>query len=264
MEPLVRRVDHVFVPVEEPEPLFSVFSEALALPVSWPVHDYGIFRSGGVTLGNCNLELVAGSRDVNPFFEAALPATVRGIAFEPVAGADWSAALDERDLRHTDAYPYEGKGCRGHEGHLWTTMFLSGMVEQAAVAMLCDYHVDECLRGPAAADAMARSGGGSIGAERLEEITIGVQDYEKAERRWARLLDPEPAAEPGLWRLEGGPAIRLRESPIDGVAGLTVKVRSLKAAREALLARKLLGPVRRHGIGLHAAKTLGLDVWLVE
>lgn len=264
MEPLVRHVDHVFVPVEDPEPLFSVFAETLGLPVSWPVHDYGLFRSGGVTLGNCNLELVSGSAEVNPYFETALPATVRGIAFEPAPGSDWGSALDERKLAHGEAEAYEGKGCHGHEGHLWTTMFVGGMVEKAAVAFLCAYAVDECLRGEHASEALARAGGGVIGVERLEEITIGTQDYKKSERRWRRFLEPNAAAEAGLWRLGDGPAIRLRESPIDGVAGLTVKVRSLADARRALLERKMLGPVRRHGMGLHYAKTHGLDVWLVE
>lgn len=264
MEQLIRRVDHVFVPVDDPEPLFKLFTDVLGLPVAWPVHDYGLFRSAGVTLGNCNVEFVAGSSDVNPFFEAALPATVRGIALEPAPGVAWATALDERRLRHTEAFPHEGKGARGHDGRLWTTMFIGGLVEQAAVAFLCAYEADECLRGVEAATALADAGGGVIGALRLTEITIGAQDYAKAERRWRRLLAPADPVEPGLWRLGDGPALRLKESPIDGVAGLTVAVRSLDQSREALLARGMLGPVRRRGMGLHYAKTGGLDVWLTE
>jgi hypothetical protein len=264
MEPLVRQVDHVFVPVDDPEPLFSTFTETLRLPISWPVHDYGIFRSGGVTFGNCNLEFVVGDEAVNPFFQPRLPSVVRGIAFEPVSGIDWVAELDARKLRHTEVIPFEGKGCHGDEGHLWTNIFLGGMVEQEAVVLLCEYHVNECLRDDEARAALAKAGGGAIGVECLEEITIGVQDVDKATRRWQRFLDPLQPSAAGLWRLGDGPAIRVRESPIDGVVGLMVKVRSLEAAREALMERKLLGPVRRHGMGLHYAHTHGLDVWLTE
>lgn len=264
MEQLVRQVDHVFVPVDDPEPLFSLFTETLELPESWPVHDYGIFRSGGVTLGNCNVEFVAGDAGVNPYFEARLPSVVRGIALEPEPGVDWAAELDAREIRHTEVLPFEGKGCHGHEGVLWTNVFLGGMVEREAVAFLCEYHVDECLRDDDARTALANVGGGAIGVQRLGEITIGVQDTDKAIGRWQRLLHPVPSFEPGAWRLGDGPAIRVRESPINGVVGLTVKVRSLEAARKALMERRLLGPVRRHGMGLHYARTHGLDVWLVE
>jgi glyoxalase-like protein len=264
MEALVRQVDHVFVPVDDPVPLFRVFTETLGFPVSWPVHDYGLFRSGGVTFGNCNLEFVTGSPDANPYFKTQLPSVVRGIAFEPAPDADWEAQLDARNLRHTGPVSHEGRGARGHEGHLWTTMFLGGLIEEEAVVFLCEYKADECLRGDDAREAMAASKGGVIGAERIEEITIGVQDTDKAMRRWQRLLDPVQPSEPGLWHLGDGPAIQVRESPINGVAGLTVKVRSLEGARKALMERKMLGPVRRHGMGLHYARTHGLDVWLVE
>lgn len=264
MDALVRQVDHVFVPVDDPEPIQSLFTEVLGLPESWPVHDYGIFRSGGVSIGNCNLEFVHGDSEVNPFFEVRLPSVIRGIAFEPEPGTDWGAELDVRGLRHTDRIPYEGRGCRGHEGHLWTTMFLSGMVEREATVILCEYHAEECMRGEEAREALRRAGGGVIGAERVEELMIGVQNYAKAEQRWSKFLDPVEPSEPGLWQLGDGPAIHLKESPIDGVAGIVLKVRSLEDARDALMARKMLGPVRRHGMGLHYGKTHGLDVWLTE
>jgi hypothetical protein len=260
--PLVRKVDHVFVPVADPAPLFTLFTDTLGLPVAWPIHDYGLFRSGGACLGNANVEFVTGDPELMTFMEPTEPLTTRGIAFEPAADDGWAQALDERALRHTGELPYEGTGWNGNSGHLWTNVFIGGLVADAAVVFLCRYTSDEAVRGHAAHRALEECGGGVLGVRGVAEIQVGCSDMETAERRWRRLLDPVEPDRYGLFRLEEGPAIRLRSSPIDGVAGIVLSVGSLEAARDALRSRELLGPSRRSGIGLDYARTGGLDVWL--
>lgn len=263
-QPLVRKVDHVFVPVADPAPLFELFTGPLGLPVAWPIHDYGLFTSGGVCLGNANIEFVRGDPAVLSFMAPTEPLTVRGIAFEPAGGDGLMEALDAREIRHTDPFPYEGTGVHGTQGMLWTNVFLGGMASTAAVVFLCEYHSEEALRGDAARDALRRRNGGAIGVRGLAEITLGIADVELAERRWRRLLAPAEPDAHGSFRVGDGPAIRLRHSPIDGVAGLWLEVSSLDAARDALRERDLLGPMRASGIGLDYAATGGLDVWLTR
>ena len=261
-EAVVAKLDHVFVPVADPAPLFELFTGPLGLPVAWPIHDYGMFRSGGVCLGNANIEFVAGDPSLMPFFGPTEPLTVRGIAFEPAEGMT-SETLDERGLRHTVPFPFEGKGHQ-HDGRLWTNVFLPGMVGVAAVAFTCQWHAEESLRGDRARNALSERAGGALGVRRLAEVTLGFVDLDTARERWRRLLAPAEPDRHGAFRLGDGPAIRLKGAPLEGVAGTWLEVESLDRARDALSSMDMLGPMRASGIGLDYAKTGGLDVWLTE
>ncbi len=58
---VVRQVDHIIVHVDtvaDAKALWSLFSEKLYLPVAWLPADYKGFFSGGVNVGNVNLEFV--------------------------------------------------------------------------------------------------------------------------------------------------------------------------------------------------------------
>jgi hypothetical protein len=195
------------------------------------------------------------------FFAPTEPLTVRGIAFEPAEPDRMVPGLAERKLRHTPPFPFQEPGI---ERPLWTNVFLAGMVGDAAVAFFCDYHEDISLRGEAAREALHECGGGALGVRGLSEITLGVADVDKAEERWRRLLAPLEPDRHGAFRFADGPAVRLRESPMDVVAGMWLEVESLDRARDALLRLDLLGPTRASGVGLDYAHTGGLDVWLAE
>jgi hypothetical protein len=53
--PLIKQVDHIAVRVNEPDYLFSLFTDVFGLPVAWQLADYSYFRSGAVIVGNANL-----------------------------------------------------------------------------------------------------------------------------------------------------------------------------------------------------------------
>jgi hypothetical protein len=255
--PLVRKVDHVFVPVKDPEPLFSLFTDTLGMPVAWPVTDRGLYRSGAFCAGNANVEFL--TADALPFSEPTEPLSVRGIALEPESAVDSVARLDERGLPHGEASTW-----MDDDGSPFVTnVFLSGFVADAAMVFLCRYEgatvaarreVFEAFDGEA----------NPIGVRAVAEITVGVRDIDKAMESWRPLLAPVVPDDHGAFRLEEGPVIRLRRSPIDGVAAIWLEVASLARARDALRERDLLGPMRASGIGLNYAKTGGLDVWLSE
>jgi len=261
--PLVRKVDHILVPVADPQPLHDLFTRTLGLPAAWPVMQRGSYFSGAVCFGNANLEFIRGDGTL-PFLTAVEPLVARAIAFEPVASSGWADELTARGLPSVG--PMRGEGESIHGGHrlLYENTFVLGMIDDETGTFLCYYHSEEAMRGDAATAALREAGGGVIGALGLAEITIGLSDMEAGMERWKRFLAPiEPDAH-GAFHFSEGPAVRLKESPIDGVAGLWVEVASLAAARDALRERELLGPMRASGIGLNYARNGGLDVWLTE
>jgi catechol 2,3-dioxygenase-like lactoylglutathione lyase family enzyme len=261
-EPIVRKLDHVFVPVRDPAPPFALFSEKLGLPVAWPVTNKGPFSSAAVCAGNANIEFISSTEpsSFSPFLEPTEPLTVRGLAFEPADGERMEAMLEERGFPNTGAQPFS----RADGELMWTNVFLEGMIADAAVVFLCDYHGATAQDRAAVRRSFGASGGGVLGVRRVAEVTLGVRDIDEANEKWKRFLAPfEPDAH-GAFPVGDGPVIRLKTSPIEGVAGLWLEVESLAKARDALRERGLLGPMRASGIGLNYARNGGLDVWLTE
>jgi hypothetical protein len=259
-EPLVRQLDHVFVPVRDPAPHFELFSTVLGLPPAWPVTNKGAFTSAAVCLGNANLEFISanGPSPFSPYLEATEPLSVRGLAFEPMDGDVVTSALDSLGLAHSGAMPHEDVGGS------WTNVFLSEMAPASAMVFLCEYRDPTLSERRAVRAAFGSSGGGVLGVRRLAEVTLGVLDVNEAMDVWARFLAPSEPDRHGAFALGDGPVVRLKKSPIDGVAGMWLEVASLAAARDALRSLDMLGPMRASGIGLDYAKTGGLDVWLTE
>jgi hypothetical protein len=259
-DPVVTKLDHVFVPVADPSPHFELFSRDLGLPVAWPVTDKGAFTSAAVCVGNANIEWITanGTSAFSPFLEPTEPLCVRGLAFEPRDGDRMADDLSARGLEHSDAAPHEDVGGS------WTNVFLAGMAPRSAMIFLCEYHGKTREERREVLEEFANGDGGPLGIRRLAEVTLGVLDVGAALEAWSRLLAPAEADRHGAFRLDDGPAIRIKESPIEGVAGLWLEVASLDRAREALLERDLLGPTRASGVGLDYARTGGLDVWLAE
>jgi hypothetical protein len=260
-DPLVRKVDHVFVPIANPTPLFTGFTETLGLPTAWADHDYGAIRSSGVCLGNANLEFVRSAPDVMPALGATEPLTIRGIAFEAADPGAAIAELDARGIAHSPPIPSAGED--GGQP-LWTNILLGEMPPAVALAFFCEYHANVSVRGEPAMEALHACNGGMLGVKGVAEIQIGVTNLDAATAAWGRLLAPAETDRYGRFLLAEGPAIRLRRSPIDGVQGLVVEVDSVGRARDALKERDLLGPMRRTGVGIDYAHTGGLDIWLAE
>jgi len=237
---IVRKVDHVFVPLAAPEATFGFLTETLGLPVAWPFTEYGPFASGGVSLGSINLEVVRSS-DPLPCFVARDPARVQGIAFEPLPIDDaLLAELDRRGIPHSSPAPFPGTG-HGTTGLLWTNVFFTDFVDERTIVFLCDYHVPEVRDVPARRAALSAAGGGRLGLEDVAEIVVGARDPIAAAVRWQRLLAPLRPREPGGWAIGDGPALRIAATEEDAVARLVLRVRSPDAAAEALGGRPETG-----------------------
>jgi hypothetical protein len=127
-QPLVTRVDHVYVESDQAHSLFTFFKDTFQLPESWPFSDRGAFASGGLWLGNIVLEFASfpHNRD-KPVAGHSLPVRTtagktkfRGIAFEPTGGADETAAeLTKRDSPRTEVENNMRQGSDGQTRVAW-------------------------------------------------------------------------------------------------------------------------------------------------
>ena len=215
-----RRLDHAVVFSPDAQALFDVFAVDLDLPVVWPVFDFGGWVSGGISLGNANLEIA----QVGDGPAAALA----GLVFEPEGALEDALA----GLSHGAPQEYcgpmpEADGIRRAEpgSRYWT----SCQVERLGIGFfvaLCAYE-RALLRGP---DEWARvldaRGGGALGLTGLARIVAGVVDPDGARQRL------EPLLRFGL---------EIVESDRDGLQALEVTVRSPGQARERLAAVDLQG-----------------------
>jgi len=224
-EPPIIRVDHVIVAmpsVEETKRLHRIFTATLGLPTAWPVQDYGSFASGGVHLGNLNLELM-----VSPKAE---PHTIVGLAFEPRDTGKAYEELRKRGLKVVEEASFLGPGSDGVKTELWRNAALPQLKNENVEMFLCKY--DSKWIAPYAAHwqgAMAESRGGVAGVIGVSEIEIMLP---QPQRRWlASLIEPENTA-----------AFHPRLKIVDGrtfqVLSLVVKCRAPEKA-DGVLPEKL-------------------------
>jgi hypothetical protein len=235
-EAIVKRVDHVYVPLQDARRGFPFLTETLVLPVTWPFRDFGGFASGGVFVGNVNLEVAQGSSR-RAYSSPLEPARVRGIAFEPLSiDEDFLAELDRRGIGHSQPNAATPPGA---SQPLWTTVEFDGLIGGSAVAFACQYHfpsewgVETKAPSTRLTKTLAESSGGPLGIIGVSEIVVGSPDPVSAARRWQLLLDPTEPAEPGMWRFEVGPALRVVEAAENCVEHIVLAVRSVESAVEA-------------------------------
>ena len=259
---LVRKVDHVFVPLGAAERGFRFLTETIALPTAWPYDGYGAFASGGVGLGNANLEVLQSS-PAFPFSTARTPARVQGIAFEPrPIDSTFLDDIDTRGIAHSPAMPFHGTRF-GTTGLLWTNVFFAGLTDERSVVFACEYAPGFSADSATRRATLRAVNGGRLGVEMVEEIVIGSRDPARAMAPWRRLLAPLEPVESGLWAIGDGPALRFVEAPADEVLSLVLRVHSLAAVSSAIRALGLNADTTERGLRIAPTSLEGLVLDLV-
>ncbi len=230
---VVRQVDHVLVASGEARELFTLLSEGLGFPVAWPMENYGSFSSGGIALGDVNLELLEDAemraRNEGPRWT--------GCAFEPVGLSAALAELDARGIRHGEPAPLRS----GWFTTLWTTVALPEISSDMSQLFLCEYEKPAATRRAELLRQLDSRDGGPLGLQSVAELVFGARELAVAQNRWRSLLLPLAPDADGRWQLGAGPAIRLVQAEHEGIVALVLRVKSLERARAALAARDLLG-----------------------
>ncbi len=267
----MRRIDHVLLKASSPQELFALASQTLELPVAWPFTDYGGFASGGVWLGDANLEVLgAGSTHGAP------RARLRGLALEPAGLESSLKSLNERGVRLGRPSPYRAQDASGARVTLWTTVALPSVSNDALEVFLCEYADDQAPKHMASSAQLRERGGGPLGIVALDAVVCGATDLALARERWEQLLGPcsseslqanaphGPAATSVEWRLAAGPTFRLVSAAADELVELVVRVESLERARRFLAARELLEELRSGELILASPVLRGARIRLVQ
>jgi len=262
-QPLATRVDHFYVESDKAHSLFTFFKDTFQLPESWPFSDRGTHVSGGLWLGNAVLEFLfmphSGDKPVKTEF--------RGIAFEPIGGADETAAeLTKRDIAHAEVENHMRQGADGQTRVVWSILHLKDFVPIEADFFFVDYKYRKfaAAKYKVIDDELTARNRGPLGIVGAAEITVGVRDLEEARKKWSALLAPSPQISDDAFVFASGPRIRLVRAESPGIQGIVLKVRSLDQAAKFLEERGLLAKDDAGHIAISPLAIEGLAIRLVE
>ncbi len=253
-------MDHILVASSDAEMLFSVLSDTLQLPVAWPMSDYGSFASGGIAVGNVNLEVFG----VPMHADSVVRAQFEGFALEPESLHVTLQELKARGIAHGPSTPYNSTKSDGATTTLWTTAMLPSVSNDSMVVFLCEYTHDVIANRQRSLLELQTRDGGPLAIESVREIVYGTTEVEESWVHWQGLFDPLAPTSPGLWHPVTGPAIRVSNAQTNGIRELVLSVSSLTKARRYLSERGLLGIDRAEELMIAGPLFQGLSIRLVE
>ncbi len=222
--PIMRGIDHVYVPANRPRELVALLRDTLGLPEARPLAERGGGTSAGLSLGNVVLEVLE-----RP--DAGAPG-IEGIGLWPTAGTEVARA---HLARGGLAVGRSVRLPRGADGG-WVLTGLGDFPE--GNVFLCEYLDTVSARGARTrgAAALDAARGGRLGLAGMREVIIMARDVAGNRARWRALGADAPAsAEPSGAALAFamGPAVRIVPGDHDAIAGMVLAVRDTAAARAA-------------------------------
>ena len=128
----VNRVDHVYLQTPHAQDYFHFFKDSLGLPVAWDFQNWGVFNSGGISLGNINLEFIEASNENTR--------SSHGLAFEPGSSAeDMLKGLQSKALVEEGVQKYYSNQKLGARHLLWSTIDVKLSSSSLLRLFVCDY-----------------------------------------------------------------------------------------------------------------------------
>lgn len=292
---LITRVDHLVVRVPDPKPLFSVFTEQLLLPVAWPVTTNPFYTSGGIYLGNTNLEIMQ-------FGPVDYTARLYGIALELLPFEESVPLLDQHHIPHTPPMPFYLVDDQGWQVAAWMNLYLGGLMGDSATSRLFFPLSQRAPKETWESGSLPRpfnrrfglpfifnsvyprgmtfgvryhpawrakhfteeSNHTGLDVQRIYEVTIGTTNYEQVYPCWKALMQPHKEIKPGIWELPDGMHIRLIEHRSNGLRRMIWQVASLNRAMQFLHKRGMVGKEHNGMPTIEAKKVQGLDIRLVQ
>ena len=183
----------------------------LKLPSAWSFASYSAISSGGVRLGNVNIELGAGTSP---------EAGSQFVTFEPPTLTGLTAALDERGIKHGAPDP-QMVGPK----LLYTLVELPGFAQaNKLTAQFCAYNFTVPIPRVAPAN--------NAGLVSVSRVRINAKDPAS----WSKLFAPAKPSAGYVYRLPSGPVVQLIRSSSNSVASVDVAVKNVATAAKAFRA----------------------------
>lgn len=248
----LNRIDHFIVVSPNAEQLYHLLRNDFQLPVLWPYQTFRGFASGGVSLGNVTLELVARENLSRAHFAS--------MALEPRESAEKMVrVLDSLDIPHGTVSPYVTTLDNGGKDTLWKTVTLNEHF------FICDYNNRSAhqLRNKRAGDSLQQKRGGPLGIIKLKEIVGGGDDLPAISSEIIKLPGIKGEKE-NLFTFSTGPSIRLVNSEQPGIQKIILLVKSIAAAKSYLQSKGMLGMATGDSLFIDPKAVDGLEIELRE
>ncbi len=291
MQPLIRRIDHIMIRVNDAiyDQVFALFADTLQLPLAWDIHNfYPPFKAGGIVAGSITMEIFRSGEQ--PLYPGQ--AQLYGIALESVPIVEALAELARRDIPHLPPYAIpQGNLC--NPGEFYTLIYVGELLggdlarffhsEQMKLGAIDNLIFDQVFRNgtvflceynptfwqiPQQREKnkaqMQAAHGGSTGLVDVRELIVGATDLAKTREQWQRLLAPLAPYSEGEWRFESGPALRLVPHERDEIVAMTWQVASLERAHAFLQSKGMSDKKTANQITIAPEALCGLEIRLVE
>ena len=268
-----RGIDHLVIRVADARPLFDLFATVLGLPVTWPLEQASFATFGWIGVGNANLEIWADAKNADLPEDCALP-LIHGIALAPERMKSTIGALEAKGVAVRPPRIYRSRNDEGVLQTNFTNAVLPAVSSPTCEVYLCAWDRDAVIvpwpagtstsrRRALEQDALAVVAGGVLGVTGLREIAVASPDQPALAAQWRKIRGSvkQPT------QLTPDVDISVVVGERHAVASITLAVRDLAAAREALADKNLLAePTRADGdaLVLAPAATGGLTIRLVQ
>jgi catechol 2,3-dioxygenase-like lactoylglutathione lyase family enzyme len=270
--PFVRQIDHIGIYAEDPQPVFTFFSEVLGLPVAFPYTEYAHYTSGSVALGNCFLEIM---RFGQPLQEAVPQNRASYFILGFLTGEGGLAAAQQelslRNVSYSDIVPFfDPAATDDNPIQIWANLYLGRLLGENLWMRLFFALTRQAEPTPSAMQSpllnrlslslMRRAFAQgmpvvteyyrqreahqqAISREPLLEAGGGLLGVERvgevvigvhAWAPWTHFLAPLAVDDDGVVRLGPGPSLRLVSARSPAIKRISLQVKSLERAQAAL------------------------------
>lgn len=267
---ICRSIDHLMLRTHDTEPLFSLLTETMCLPVTWPLQHSEFASFAWVHVGNTHLEIWAARSNADLPTDCRLP-LIHGLALEPDELAFSVAELERQGMACKQPRPFQTVNANGRLVTNFTNAVILDLSSPACCNFFCDWGMeasivpwgtDTCTRERRELEQrrFAELGGGSLGLVRLARVEMSCPDVGAMKKRWrtmAQVSADQPLAIDGI-RLDVVAGV------LHQIQSLTFEVRSLPEARAFLIQRGFLGRETPQDLTLCERATGGLVFHLIE
>jgi len=257
-QPVVKDVDHIATSTSQPEQLFTFFTGTLGLPAAWPFVQYPGFATGGVYLGNVNMETLL----LEGVSAPGSPAFFFGIVFEPYPLTK-SIPLFKANGADPQKPTVQTREENGKQVPVWTNVTLKALCTKDYIVYLCAY-TPAAKAHLVSVTSASKPPLGPLGVTSVKEAVITSTDPEATISTWKKAMVPVSTSSDGTMTFQSGPAIRIIKGSTDMIATLIIEVASLDTAKTFLQKNGLLGKSTGSELTIEPSKVQGLDIQLVQ
>ncbi|MEO8020520.1 hypothetical protein [Polaromonas sp.] len=267
---ICRSIDHVMLRLLDMEPLFSLLTETLRLPVTWSLQHSEFASFSWVHVGNTHLELWAARNNGDLPAECRLP-LIHGLALEPDELAFSTAELERRGMACKPPRPYQAVNEVGQSITNFTNSVVFDLSSPTNCNFFCEWGLQASIvpwakgvstreRRDAEQRRFASMGGGPIGLVRLARVGVTCPDVARMKRHWRAVAQTEEDEALAI----GGVALAFQPGDQHQIDSLSLEVRSLAEAQKFLQPRGLLERETTDTLTLCERATGGLVIHVVE